>query len=237
MECNICNGQTFGVMGTRPNVRCERCGSLERSRLMWLFLERLTLDQNTKVLHIAPEKGIYFRLKSLLSQENYITADINPDGYAFADNMKKLDLCNLESLRSLEFDLIIHSHVLEHTPCSLAYTLWHLHRILKIDGHHICVIPFLAGRYDECYQAIGDEERIRRFGQSDHVRRITFEDVDDHIGKLLKLPLEFDATKEFDELTLTKANIPKSCWYGFTPSTVLSLQRSDMKLLSTKAFD
>lgn len=232
MQCNICGSTAFIDMHARLNVRCKECGSLERTRLLWLYLNNAGIKPASRVLHLAPEKGLYDILSSRLDAGNYVTADIDPSRYAFAQGCMKLDLCDLESQSSRVYDFIIHSHVLEHVPCNIAYTLFHLHRMLKDDGMHICIIPFMQGGYDECFQDIGSEERTRRFGQFDHVRRFGRDDRDSHLGKLISLPAAFDARECFSEDALRAANIPENHWRGFHIGTVLMLKRDDMKLLA-----
>src|SRR6185312_1110324 len=95
MKCNLCGCSEFKDMKSRKSVRCVRCGSLERTRLLWMYLERLALGNETRVLHLAPEKGIYDKLSTILGEENYVCADIDPPRYAFARNCRKLDLCEL----------------------------------------------------------------------------------------------------------------------------------------------
>lgn len=199
-----------------------------------MYLERLDFTGETRVLHMAPEPGLYRALKKRLQSAepgNYICADIDPDRFKFVNNMDRLDLCDLDGQPSDQYDVIVHSHVMEHVACNIAYTLFHLHRMLKPEGHHVCVIPFLPGRYDECFQQIGRGERTRRFGQHDHVRRFGVEDIDRHLGALLSLPRTFDAREQFGEEHLRRANIPAAAWCGFTVHTVLTLKKYDMKLL------
>jgi phosphoglycolate phosphatase len=181
-------------------------------------------------LHFAPEKGIYTALLKHVESENYIVADLDPRKYSFAERCLKIDLCNLDDQPSCEYDLILHSHVLEHTPCNIAYTLFHLHRMLKENGRHVCIIPFMGGKYDECFQDLSREERQRRFGQFDHVRRFGKEDVSSHLGKIINLPPCFDATKDFDIKSLCDANIPENHWGGFGIGTVVNLRKSDFRL-------
>lgn len=229
MKCNLCGSSDFVEMNGRPNARCRHCGSLERTRLMWMYLSRIQMDGAFRALHIAPEKGLYAALTKRLASKNYKVADINPKLYGFAKNCQQIDLCNLDSQLSDNYDLIVHSHVLEHTPCNIAYTLCHLHRMLKPGGKHVFVVPFMKGRYDECFQDIGDEERVRRFGQDDHVRRFGRDDLNEHLGKILKLPNQFDATKDFDNEDLRSANIPITHWTGFTSSTVIIVDKHDAR--------
>ena len=219
-------------MNTRPRVRCSKCDSLERTRLLWLYIQKLNISKSAKILHLAPEKGIYDALSSQVEKENYVVADIDPNRYLFANNCTRIDLCDLDSQPSFEYDLILHSHVLEHTPCNIAYTLFQLHRMLKEDGLHVCIIPFMEGRYDECFGDIGEKERKRRFGQFDHVRRFGRDDIYAHLGKLINIPKKFDATDDFSEEILRSANIPENHWKGFHIGTVLVLNKYDMKFLS-----
>lgn len=233
-RCNLCGGTKFSDVKSRKKAKCEVCESVERTRLLWMYLERLDFTSTTRVLHMAPERGLYTALKKRIppaEPANYVCADIDPRGYGFVDNLATLDLCDLDDQPSNQYDVIIHSHVMEHVPCNIAYTLFHLHRMLKPEGHHVCVIPFLPGGYDECFQPIGDQERTRRFGQHNHVRRFGTEDIDRHLGALVKLPRKFDAAEEFGEERLRNANIPESARRGFTINTVLVLGKYDMKLL------
>ena len=233
-RCNLCGGTEFSDVKLRKNAKCRSCGAAERTRLLWMYLQRLDLTSESRVLHMAPEKGLYMAIKNRLQSaepRNYVCADFNPGRYKHLDNVEKLNLCDLDDQNSEQYDLIIHSHVMEHVPCNIAYSLFHLHRMLKPKGRHVCVIPFLPGWYDECFKQIGREERTRRFGQHDHVRRFGTEDIDRHLGALLRLPPKFDAREDFGEERLRQANIPESAWYGFTIHTVLVLGKYDKKLL------
>jgi phosphoglycolate phosphatase len=216
-------------MNQRKAVRCKKCGSFERTRLFWLYVGRLNMPKGSRVLHIAPEKGLYDKLSSNPDIE-YIVADIDPGRYAFAENCQFIDLTDMEAWPDSGFDYIFHIHVIEHIPCNLAYPMFHLHRLLKPEGTHLCIIPFLSGHYDESLADIGDAERTRRFGQYDHVRRLGREDVCSHLGKIVRLPDSFDATRDFSEEDLRDANIPENHWRGFHIGTVLQLRKSDYRL-------
>ncbi|GAB4360118.1 MAG: hypothetical protein Fur0042_29670 [Cyanophyceae cyanobacterium] len=230
MQCNLCDNGEFTDMNSRKNVKCTQCGSLERTRLLWMYLQNLPLKDDAKVLHLAPEKGIYAALSKRIASGNYIAADLDPKRYPFAEPCVKIDLCNLDDWPSCEYDLILHSHVLEHTPCNIAYTLFHLHRMLKEDGRHVCIIPFMGGKYDECFQDLSGEERQKRFGQYDHVRKFGKKDIPSHLGSIINVPSTFDATRDFDIHLLQEANIPENHWTGFHMGTVLNFSKDDLRL-------
>jgi len=230
MNCNLCGSKKFVDMKSRPNVRCSKCGSLERTRLLWLYLQNIRLDAESRVLHLAPERGLFDALSRRLKAENYVVADIDPERYAFARTCRRIDLCDLDDWPSCEFDLIVHSHVLEHSPCNIAYTLFHLHRMLKDDGLHVFVVPFMRGKYDESFQDLSDEERHVRFGQFDHVRRFGNDDIASHLGKIVNVPARFDPVEQFGMEVLRQANIPDNHWRGFHIGTVLMLRKDHYRL-------
>ena len=230
MLCNLCNNDKFLPMGTRQGVRCSQCNSVERTRLLGLYLQKIGINPDQKIMHIAPEQGLYEFISYIVPEKQYLTFDFEPDKYKFARNCTKIDLCELTSFETNSFDFIIHSHVLEHTMCNIAYTLFHIHRILKPNGHHLCCIPFLAGKYDESYQDLKDHEKTQRFGQHDHCRKFGRDDLERSLKCLIKLPVEFDARVFFGAEILKKYNIPESEWTGFHGSTILHLRKSDYLL-------
>jgi phosphoglycolate phosphatase len=229
MQCNICNNTEFIDGLSRKLDKCKCCGSVSRHRLLWFYLEKLNINSSTRILHIAPEQGIYYRLKELAG-DNYITADIDPSNYKFILNCQSIDLTNLESWVSNEFDLIIHSHVLEHVSCNIAYPLFHLHRMLKSEGTHLFVVPFMAGKYEESFRDESAEVRTNRYGWHDHFRSFGREEIETHIGKILNIPNFFNALDITSKEQLEKANIPEFLWEGFSNSTVLKLKKHDYKL-------
>lgn len=228
-ECNFCGGTAFRDKKDRVDAKCATCGALERTRLLWMTLQSHPMAPGTRVLHIAPEKALYDAFKAQVG-DGYVCADLEPGNFPFAPDCRTIDLTRLEDWETGSFDLIVHSHVMEHIPCTLAYPLWHLHRMLSPAGRHVCVIPFLPGHYDECLGPLSGAERRRRFGQNDHVRRIGTDDVDQHLGKLLRLPDAYDATARFGSDALDRARIPPHLRRGLTIATVLDLGRDDMLL-------
>jgi phosphoglycolate phosphatase len=58
VKCNVCGSTDFRDMNKRPRVYCGSCQSLERSRVIKLYLDAdRILKPGMRVLHFAPEKA------------------------------------------------------------------------------------------------------------------------------------------------------------------------------------
>ena len=227
-KCNLCGNSQFGDMGPRRNVVCTQCGSLERTRLAGLYIDSLSLTRPS-VLHIAPERGLFEWLNKKYEPSKYVAADLFPEDIKFT-KAAKLDLCSLESLPSNEFDLIIHSHVMEHVKCNYAVPLFHLDRALARDGAQVVTIPFMSGYFEEDLGPISAEDASERFGQYDHVRRFGSEDIERHLGAVITLPKSIDHTRHFPRSTLKNSNIPETVWRVWGHSSVVTLRKGDYKI-------
>lgn len=156
----------YGYEVQRPNVLAPGTLSLERHRLMWLFLKNETnfFTAPLKVLHIAPEQAFYQRFKSQKNLD-YITSDLHSP---LAD--VKADITNLP-FSDDSFDVIFCNHVLEHVTNDKK-ALSELYRVMKKGGWGIFQIPQDLNReftYED-YTITDPKERVQHFGQYDHVR-------------------------------------------------------------------
>jgi hypothetical protein len=103
MECNICGAIEFVDYKTRGAIRCAACGSIERTRVLALYLEKhVTLRPGLRVLHFAPERQLFPRIAKIVG-ETYHVRDIDVTRYAkFKQNgvsVEAFDLCkDVESL-------------------------------------------------------------------------------------------------------------------------------------------
>ena len=156
----------YGYGIQRPNVLSPSTLSLERHRLLWLFLQRETdfFTANKNVLHIAPEQcflSLFKKQKNL----KYITADLCSP---IAD--VKADICNLPFDEN-SFDVVFCNHVLEHITDDTK-AMRELYRVLKPGGMGIFQIPQDLNReitFED--DSITDpKERAIIFSQYDHVR-------------------------------------------------------------------
>jgi SAM-dependent methyltransferase len=157
---------TYGYGKQRPNALAPGTLSLERHRLLWLYLKSETnfFTVHKKVLHIAPEQCFLKRFKQ---QENleYITADLNSP---IADI--KADICDLPFSENT-FDVVFCNHVLEHIEDDKK-AMRELYRVMKPNGMAIVQIPQDLNRektYEDFSITLPDE-RAKHFGQYDHVR-------------------------------------------------------------------
>ncbi|MCK0189745.1 class I SAM-dependent methyltransferase [Arenibacter sp. F20364] len=156
----------YGYEHSRENVLSPSTLSLERHRLLWLYLNNETnfFTDKLKVLHFAPEQAFYKRFRNL-ENISYTTTDLNSP---LAD--VKADICNLPFTDN-SFDVILCNHVLEHIPDDTK-AMEELYRVLKPGGWGVFQIPQDLNRADtyEDNSITDKKERAKIFGQYDHVR-------------------------------------------------------------------
>lgn len=191
----------YGYATQRSNVLSPSTLSLERHRLLWLYLQSETdfFTTHKKVLHFAPEQAFYKRFRKQKNLD-YTTTDLESP---LAD--VKADICDLP-FQDNEFDVILCNHVLEHIPDDTK-AMQELYRILKPNGMAILQIPQDLSREKtfEDNSITDKKERARIFGQYDHVRIYGR----DYFDKLRSIGFKVD---EVDYTTkLSNAEIEKYC--------------------------
>jgi len=202
----------YGYENQRDNVLSPSTLSLERHRLLWLYLQNETdfFTAPKKVLHFAPEQAFY---KLFRKQKNidYTTTDLNSP---LAD--VKADICNLP-FKDNEFDVIFCNHVLEHIPDDTK-AMQELYRVLKKGGMAILQIPQDLSREKtfEDNSITDPKERAKIFGQYDHVR-IYGRDYFDKLRSIGFRVIEEDYTQKIspelvDKYRLVKGEIIPVCY-------------------------
>lgn len=182
-ECPICGARyrtfmPYGYVKGRSNALCPSCLSLERHRMIWLWMERHTslFESHPRLLHIAPELSLmnHFRA-SYGSSKDYITADLESP---LAD--QHFDVQNIP-LGANSVDVIICNHLLEHVEDDRR-AMRELYRVMRPGGWGIMLVPEDREREHtfEDDSITDPEERTRLFGQYDH-RRVYGRDYDDRL--------------------------------------------------------
>lgn len=191
----------YGYGNQRANALSPSTLSLERHRLLWLYLKNETdfFSTKKKVLHIAPEQCFY---KLFKKQQNldYTTADLYSP---IAD--VKADICDLP-FEDDTFDVVFCNHVLEHIVDDKK-AMSELYRVLKPQGLGIFQIPqdlTLEKTYED-FSITSKEERKKHFGQYDHVRVYG----KDYFNKLRKIGFKVNEVNY--SKTLTPELITKYC--------------------------
>lgn len=149
--------------GARPNARCPHCGSLERQRLLWLFLQGLSKKRHFTVLHIAPFIPLLQNIRAMTNIE-VISVDVRKyKGLDFVMDLEYL------TCASDTFDIVICSHVLEHVKDD-DVALTEIFRVLRHDGVLLLQLPPLIDHTIERENATEDE-KANLLVQNDHLRR------------------------------------------------------------------
>ena len=194
----------YGYENQRENVLSPSTLSLERHRLLWLYLKNETdfFKAPRKVLHFAPEQAFYKRFRAMKNLD-YTTTDLNSP---LAD--VKADICDLP-FEDDSYDVIFCNHVLEHIPDDTK-AMQELYRILKPSGMAILQIPQDLQRVDtfEDNSITDRNERAAIFGQYDHVR-IYGRDYFDKLRTIGFKVHEVDYTAQLDAAEVDKYRLAK----------------------------
>jgi SAM-dependent methyltransferase len=152
--------------GKRPNAGCPFCDSNDRERFLFLYLKNKTdlFSRPLKVLHLAPEPCLR-KYIARHSPAHYVTADLSASGVSML-----LDITAIP-FPEASIDMLICNHVLEHVPDDRK-AMSELFRVLKPGGRAIVQVPMAPdlSKTLEDPSVQSPAERLRVFGQDDHVR-------------------------------------------------------------------
>jgi len=196
----------YGYSGRakRNNVLCPGSLSLERHRLLWLYLKEKTdfFTKKRKMLHIAPEQCFY-KLFKAMPNLTYTTGDYNSP---IADVHFDLHKAPFDDNT---FDVIFCNHVLEHVE-DANQCMRELYRIMAPGGFGIFQIPQDVSRYEtyEDKSITSEHDREIHFWQKDHVRLFGLDYKDKLAAAGFKVIVE-DYTKEISPELVERYRLPK----------------------------
>lgn len=196
--------------GLRDNCICPLCGCNDRERWLYYVLKNKTnLDaMNGRVLHFAPERSISEMIQANGSID-YYTGDINP-----GRGMHVTDITCIQYKEEI-FDYVICNHVMEHIKDENK-AVSEVMRVLKHDGKWIFSIPICTD-IDKTYEdntIISPVDRLREYGQEDHVRLYG----KDFKERFEKYGLKIKVFSPEDELTEEEINR-----YGFIKDDIIMI--------------
>ena len=194
----------YGYVNQRDNILAPSTLSLERHRLLWLYLKNETdlFNAEKKLLHFAPEQCFLKRFRELKNLDYTTTDLLSP----IAD--VKADICNLP-FEDNSYDVIFCNHVLEHIPDDTK-AMQELFRVMKPGGWGIFQIPQDLNR-DVTFEddSITDKaERAKIFGQYDHVR-VYGRDYFDKLRSIGFTVEEVDYTSTLSDSEIDKFRLAK----------------------------
>jgi hypothetical protein len=184
-ECPVCGTKRrkflpYGYVTSRDNALCPNCLSLERHRLLWLWLQRESdlFERRPRLLHVAPEVCLMRHLRKAYKghEEDYVTADLESPLADLHFDIQHIPLAD-ES-----FDVVFCNHIMEHVEDDLQ-AMREIHRVMRRgEGWGVILSPVELER-EKTFEddSITDpEERTRIFGQYDH-RRVYGRDYADRL--------------------------------------------------------
>jgi SAM-dependent methyltransferase len=177
-ECRLCGKKLRKFILLEDGEKlCPSCGSLSRTRRLWDFLQTTgLLKEGISILDFSPSRSFYRRMKNH-TDIHYSSTDLSGD---FISDFH-YDITNIP-VETGKYDLIICYHILEHIPEDLKATQ-ELHRVLRSGGTCLIQTPFREGEIYEDPSINNDQDRIKHFGQNDHVRIYSAAGLKDRLVK------------------------------------------------------
>lgn len=151
--------------GYRDSVLCPVCDSMDRERWLYFVLKNETnvFDGVCNVLHIAPEPSV-MRMISANPKCDYYAGDI-----VRGSTMHRIDLTDIPFKNGF-FDYVIANHVFEHISDEKK-AFGEIRRVLKDSGKFLLSFPICMDMDTfENPKIVSEEERLKYYGQKDHVR-------------------------------------------------------------------
>ena len=168
----------YGYVTSREDALCPRCLSLERHRMIWLWISRNSdlAESLPTLLHIAPEVSLMRHFRKMYGKsKSYITADLESPLADMHFDVQDIPLADGS------VDVVICNHLFEHVADDRR-AMREIYRIMRHGGWGIMLVPEDRSRATtfEDDSIVDRDERTRLFGQYDH-RRVYGRDYDERL--------------------------------------------------------
>lgn len=168
--CPVCESQVRFFLPHKWSKRhlrvvCPICLSHPRHRQAWVFFkDRTNLFEASpiRLLHFAPETIFVQKFRSIPGID-YLPVDLDSP-----HAMRQMDITAMD-IPDNSFDAIYCSHVLEHVPDDRK-AMSEMFRVLRPGGWAVLQVPISESATHEDPSITDPRERLRLFGQCDHVR-------------------------------------------------------------------
>ena len=156
------------VGSNRDAFECPRCGSHDRERHLFLYMQAIGLFSAMRertVVHFAPEARLSRRIAEA-RPATYVQCDLSPS----RPGVEIVDLLDMPFADG-SVDVLIASHVLEHVRDDVL-ALAEISRVLAHEGVAVLQTPYsrMLQRTWEDAGIVDAAARLQAYGQEDHVR-------------------------------------------------------------------
>lgn len=195
VHCEICDFKSKSFF----NLRCVKCNSLPRTRLIPFSIRFFGITKIDKLLHIAPNVQEYNYILKKVKFSQYDRLNIVP-----YEHVNIVDDITKSQIKDKTYSLIIIWHVLEHIPDDKK-AISEMYRILEPNGNLLVSVPiypkFNPTTFEDQNVKKSDYESV--YGHPDHCRGCgldyfkRFEEVGFSTTELHTCNLEQDIIKKF----------------------------------------
>ena len=194
---------------TRENALCPNCLSLERHRLLFLYLKNKTdlFKKKIHLLHIAPEQ-CFINIFSDYNNIKYTSGDL----YSPLAKIK-MDIHEMP-FQNETFDVILCNHVLEHVDDDKK-AMREIKRVMKKGGFSILQVPFyhpIPNKTLEDLSITSPSEREKVYGQADHLRKYG----KDYDKRIISQGMKVNKSKFIDSFTIKEKE-----FYGLQENEII----------------
>jgi SAM-dependent methyltransferase len=165
-KCVVCEAELKNFVRLKEDALCPKCGSLKRTRFLKILIDQYSIKEDESFLHFTPHR---YLMKLLKHKLNYMPSD-----FLGVNASNKFDITELP-LQNNSLDVIVCYHILEHVPND-SKAMSELYRVIKPKGTVLLQVPFRDGKTIEDETITSPQERLKHFGQEDHVRWYGFDD-------------------------------------------------------------